>query len=145
MSCFSKIERALFIGAELPQGFDAQLQTLLLLSAQLYEANTALVGNINDSVTSITVVNGAFLPTRDFPLLIGSGMGSERVTVRSRAGNVLTVTRSSSPASHTAGDVVSIPDTFTNAVDEMLLRWRDSNPFFLAAVAQRLNTLRDRS
>lgn len=140
MSCFTKIERALFQGVPEPQGFDAQLQSVLLLSAALYEATTLLSSDINNSVTSITVANGAFLPLREFPIKIGS----EVLTVRSRSANVLTVVRGTSPASHTAGDVVSIPDTYANAVDEVLLRWRDVNPFFLAKAAQHLNDVRSR-
>jgi hypothetical protein len=133
----NKVERALFTGAELPQGFDAALQAMLQVFAQLYEANTTLDGSINDSVTTVVVANGAWMPLQEFPILIGS----ERMTVRSRSGNTLTVIRGSSPAAHTDGDTVSIPDTSSNAAAEFLFRLRDVNPHFLAAAQQRINTL----
>jgi hypothetical protein len=72
MNCFDRVERSLFTGSELPQGFDAALQALLVVSSAGY-ANA---------------------------------------------------------------------DTFaSNAARETLHRWRNLNPFFVAAATQRLNTL----
>jgi hypothetical protein len=142
MNPFNLIAEQVGLNAD-SQGPDAALHALLQVSATLYDANTTLASNINNSVTSVPVVNGAHLPAADFPILIGS----EKMYVSSRSGNTLTVTRGyggTSAASHTAADVVSRPDTYTGRTPEALLRLRDINPHFLAMATAKLNSFAEK-
>jgi hypothetical protein len=142
MNPFTYIQAALNLNSD-HQGVDSAALSVLQVAEKLYGANTTLGGDINNSVTSLTVANGDWLPLLEFPILIGS----ERMQVRSRSGNTLTVVRAqggTSAASHSTGDAVTIPDTYTGRVQEALRRLRDINPHFLATVTQRLNTLAER-
>ena len=55
--------------------------------------HTTLTGDINASVTSITVDNSALLPSEPNVLTIGLGEDAELVLLQSKSGNILTVQR----------------------------------------------------
>ena len=61
MNCFDRTERALFQGAELPQGFDSALQALLTISSAGYSGSDTHANFARETVYRWRTLNPHFV------------------------------------------------------------------------------------